>query len=36
VKKWDRAVAADVREGYLFPADAKVLDRVAKQSTIGG
>jgi hypothetical protein len=36
VKKWDRAVAADVRESYLLPADAKVLDRVAKQSTIGG
>ncbi len=36
VKKWDHAVAADVSEGYLLPADAKVLDRVAKQSTVGG
>ncbi len=36
VKKWDKAVAADVSDGYLLPADAKVLDRVAEQSTIGG
>ncbi len=36
VKKWDGAVALDVAEGYLLPADAKVLDRVARDSTIGG
>ncbi len=34
--KWDQAVAADVADGYLLPADATVLDRVAQQSTIGG
>ena len=36
VTKWDQAVAADVADGYLLPADATVLDRVARQSTIGG
>jgi hypothetical protein len=36
VQKWDRAVAADVSKGYLLPADAAVLDRVARQSDIGG
>jgi hypothetical protein len=36
VRDWDRTVAADVARGYLLPADAAVLDRVAKQSTIGG
>jgi hypothetical protein len=36
VKKWDQAVASDVAKGYLLPADATVLDKVAKQSTIGG
>jgi len=36
VRKWDQAVAADVGKGYLLPADARVLDRVAKQSSIGG
>ncbi len=36
VKKWDQAVASDVAKGYLLPADAAVLDKVAKQSTIGG
>lgn len=35
VKKWDQAVAADVSKGYLLPADAKVLDRVAAQSRVG-
>jgi hypothetical protein len=35
VKKWDQAVAADVSEGYLLPADAKVLDKAAAQSSIG-
>ncbi len=36
VTKWNQAVAADVSKGYLLPADAAVLDRVASQSTIGG
>ncbi len=36
VKKWDQAVASDVSQGYLLPADATELDRVARQSTIGG
>jgi hypothetical protein len=36
VKKWDAAVAADVSKGYLLPADASVLDKVAAQSGIGG
>jgi hypothetical protein len=35
VHKWDRAVATDVAAGYLLPADAKNLDRVAANSTIG-
>ena len=35
VQKWDRAVAAEVKSGYLLPADAQVLDRVAQQSTVG-
>ncbi|MGO8871885.1 MAG: alpha/beta hydrolase domain-containing protein, partial [Acidimicrobiales bacterium] len=34
VKKWDQAVAADLSKGYLLPADATILDRVAKQSNI--
>lgn len=36
VEKWDSATAADVRLGYLVPADAAVLDKVAEQSTVGG
>ena len=36
VKKWDDAVAADVAKGYLLSADARVLDKVAAQSTVGG
>ena len=36
VHEWDRAVAGDVAAGYLLPADAKNLDRVAATSTIGG
>jgi hypothetical protein len=36
VKKWDASVSSDVSKGYLLPADAKVLDKVAAQSTIGG
>ena len=36
VKKWDKAVASDVSKGYLLTADAKALDKVAAQSSIGG
>jgi hypothetical protein len=36
VRKWDLAVSADVTAGYLLPADAKVLRRVAQESGIGG
>ncbi len=36
VQKWDQAVAVDVSKGYLLPADATVLNRVASQSNIGG
>ncbi len=36
VAKWDAATAAEVKEGYLLPADARTLDRVAAQSTVGG
>ncbi len=36
VAKWDQAVASDVSKGYLLPADGAVLDKVAKQSTVGG
>ena len=36
VHKWDRAVADDVAAGYLLPADARNLDRVAADSAIGG
>jgi hypothetical protein len=36
VRKWDRAVAVDVAAGYLLPADAGVLRRVAAHSGIGG
>lgn len=36
VRKWDRAVGADVAAGYLLPIDATYLDRVAEDSTIGG
>ena len=36
VKKWDAATAAEVKEGYLLPADAETLDRVAAQSSVGG
>jgi hypothetical protein len=35
VKKWDAAVTSDVSKGYLLPADAKVLEKVAAQSSIG-
>lgn len=36
VTKWDAATAAEVEEGYLLPADAKVLDQVAGASSVGG
>jgi hypothetical protein len=36
VAKWDGATAAEVKEGYLLPADARTLDKVAAQSTVGG
>jgi Alpha/beta hydrolase domain len=36
VRRWDRAVDADLASGYLLPADAKVLKRVAAGSAIGG
>lgn len=35
VQKWEHAVSAAVAQTYLLPADAKVLDQVAGQSTIG-
>jgi hypothetical protein len=36
VKKWDAAVAADVREGYVLEPDARTLDKVAAASKVGG
>jgi Alpha/beta hydrolase domain len=36
VQKWDAATAAEVKEGYLLPADARTLDKVAAQSEVGG
>ncbi len=36
VKKFDAATAAEVKEGYLLPADAANLDRVAAASSVGG
>ena len=36
VKKWDEATAAEVKEGYLLPADAQALDTVAAQSSLNG
>ena len=35
VQKWDAATAAEVKEGYLLPADAAELDHVAAQSGVG-
>jgi hypothetical protein len=35
MKKWDAATAALVRAGYLLPADARTLDTVAAQSSVG-
>ena len=36
VAKWDAATAAEVKKGYLVPADARTLDTVAARSTVGG
>ncbi len=36
VKKWDEATAAEVKQGYLLPADAQALDSVAAQSSLNG
>jgi len=36
VEKWDAATAAEVRQGYLLEADARVLDEVAAASKVGG
>ena len=36
VQKWDAATAAEVKAGYLLPADARTLDEVAAQSNVGG
>jgi Alpha/beta hydrolase domain len=36
VKKWDDATAAEVKEGYLLPADSHVLDQIASKSSVGG
>jgi hypothetical protein len=35
-QKWDAATAAEVKQGYLLPADAQNLDQVAAQSSVGG
>ena len=35
-KKWDGATAAEVKQGYLLPADAQTLDQLAAQSSVGG
>ncbi|HVC69268.1 MAG TPA: alpha/beta hydrolase domain-containing protein [Acidimicrobiales bacterium] len=36
VARWDAATAAELDKGYLLPADARTLDRVALQSNVGG
>ena len=36
VATWDAAAAAEVKQGYLLSADARVLDRVAAESNVGG
>ena len=36
VQKWDAATAAEVKKGYLLPADAQTLDQMATQSSVGG
>jgi hypothetical protein len=36
VKKWDAAVAAEVRQGYLMAADGQTLDKIAAASKVGG
>jgi hypothetical protein len=35
VKKWNQAVASAVAKGYLLNSDAKALDKVAAQSSVG-
>ncbi len=36
VQKWDKATTSEVEQGYLLPADADALDKIAAQSTVGG
>jgi hypothetical protein len=36
VAKWDAATATEVKQGYLLPADARTLDEVAANSSVGG
>ena len=36
VSKWDAATAAEMKKGYLLPADARTLNQVAASSTVGG
>ncbi len=36
VAKWDAATTSEVKKGYLLPADAKTLDKVAAESNVGG
>jgi hypothetical protein len=36
VAKWNAATAAEVKQGYLLPADARTLNEVASRSTVGG
>ena len=36
VAKWDAATATEVKAGYLLAADARTLDQLAAQSTVGG
>jgi hypothetical protein len=36
VKKWDAAVASEVRQGYLMAADGQTLDKIAAASKVGG
>jgi hypothetical protein len=36
VKKWDAAVASELRQGYLMAADGQTLDKIAAASKVGG
>jgi hypothetical protein len=36
VKRWEAATAAEMKQGYLMPADALILDSAAAQSSVGG